>query len=335
MPEIVLTATADFDFASEEYRALFLRSPCSAFQHPDWLSPFYRILVPGHRVGSLIVIGRYVDTGALALVVPLVRRRTGRGTEISYAFLGVTDYALPVIDPAIAIADDGGLARDFLLALGRFDRLDIAPVRQEDCAMWRLLVPTRPAALGFGAHHVRLHPSPGIVPGRARKARRLAEQGPLRLDIAAADSIRQTMMAARRFRQGRFRDDPMQSETSFEFYVEVATRGERSGLARTYRLWCGDGLVAALFGLMHHRRFYYLVLGCDYPQYGRFSPGMIMFAKAMEHWSETGGEVFDFTIGDEAFKAGLGCERTPMRGFAQAGGVKARIAADLAERADA
>lgn len=323
MSEIVLTAATEFDFASDEYRALFLKSHCSPFQHPDWLSPFYRTLARDHRVEPLIVVGRRVGTGALALVVPLVRRRTGGGIAIEYAFLGVTDYALPVIDPVIVPADDGRLARDFVRALGRFDRLDIAPVRQDDLAAWRLLLPFQPAALGFGAHHLRLQSPPALTPGLARKARRLAERGPLKLDIAPPDEIRQTMTAARQFRRGRFHNDPMRGGASFDFYVEVAMRDR---LARTYRLWCGDDLAAVLFGLVQQRRFHYLVLGCDYPAFGRFSPGMIMFAKAMEHWFEGGGGTFDFTIGDEAFKSALGCERTPMHRFLLVGANKRRTA---------
>jgi len=331
MPEIVLTEAADFDFASEEYRALLRRSRCSPFQHPDWLAPFYRTLVRSHHVEPLVIVGRAIDSGVLALVVPLVRRRTGSGFAIEYAFLGVTDYALPVIDPATVAADDGRLARDFLQSLGRFDRLEIAPVRQDNLVAWRSLLPTGPAALGFGAHHMRLQSPPKSGPGLARKARRLAERGPLKLDIAPSDEIRQTMMAARRFRRGRFQDDPMQGEASFDFYVEVAMRDR---LARTYRLWCGDDLVAVLFGLVQGRRFHYLVLGCDYPRYGRFSPGMIMFARAMGHWFDGGGEIFDFTIGDETFKSALGCERTPMYRFVQIG-ARARIEPAMADRADA
>jgi CelD/BcsL family acetyltransferase involved in cellulose biosynthesis len=334
MTGIVLTAAASFDFASDEYRALFLRSHASAFQHPDWLSPFYRTLARAHAVEPVIVIGRRADTGALVLVVPLVRRWTGDGIAIEYAFLGVTDYALAVIDPALMPAEDRRLARDFLQALGRFDRLEIAPVRQDDLAAWWLLLAARPVALGFGAHHLRVRSSPARGRDLARKGRRLLERGPLQLEIAGPDSVRQMMVNARRFRQGRFRDDPMQSEAAFEFYVEVAARGQRSGLARSYQLRCGDDPVAVLFGLIHGRRFHYLVLGCDYPKFGRFSPGMIMFATAMDDWFAGGGEVFDFTIGDEPFKGALGCERTPMYRFSHVG-AKTRLAPELAECADA
>lgn len=39
---------------------------------------------------------------------------------------------------------------------------------------------------------------------------------------------------------------------------------------------------------------------------------MILFERAMDAWFAAGGEVFDFTIGDEPFKSALGCIRTPL-----------------------
>ena len=54
------------------------------------------------------------------------------------------------------------------------------------------------------------------------------------------------------------------------------------------------------------------MLGADYRNHGQYSPGAIMFDRVMEHWVDGGGEVFDFTIGDEAFKGALGCSRVPM-----------------------
>jgi len=323
--DIIFTVAPDFDFTSDEYRALLLRARCSAFQHPDWLVPLYR-LAERQRVEPFVVVGRRAGTGELAVVVPLVRRRTGAGIAIGYAFLEVTDYACPVADPLVA-GDRGALSKRFLHALGSFDRLEIAPVREDDLAAWAPLLPSAPAALGFGAHHVQRRVAPGAH--LARKIRRLGKYGALRLDVVEPGDIPAVMMAARRFRHGRFRADPVQVDPSFDFYVDVA----RSGLARVYRLSCGNDLVAVLFGLMLRGRFYYLVLGCDYANYKRFSPGMIMFARAMEDWFDSGGEVFDFTIGDEAFKSALGCVRTPMYGFALTG--SARAPARIAEHADA
>src|ERR1043165_10102973 len=95
---------------ADEYRALFLRARCSAFQHPDWLVPLYRLAVR-QRVEPFVMVGRHAHSGELAAVVPLVRRRTGAAIALGYAFLEVTDYACPIIDPLVADGDRGSLDR--------------------------------------------------------------------------------------------------------------------------------------------------------------------------------------------------------------------------------
>src|SRR5262245_65344642 len=88
--DVALSVEPDFDFGSDAYRDLYERSTCTAFQYPDWLQSFYRLLV-GRGVSPWVVTGRD-STGALQLVAPLIRRRSGGTTTIEYAFLGVTDY---------------------------------------------------------------------------------------------------------------------------------------------------------------------------------------------------------------------------------------------------
>jgi CelD/BcsL family acetyltransferase involved in cellulose biosynthesis len=73
--------------------------------------------------------------------------------------------------------------------------------------------------------------------------------------------------------------------------------------------------VAVLFGLIDKKTFRYVILACNYADYARCSPGLQIFDRAIAHWAGTGGDVFDFTIGDEPYKRELGCVSTPMFGF--------------------
>ena len=325
---LVLAASAGFDFESAEYRALVQRADCSAFQHPDWLTAFYAGLVPRTDVEPLIVVGRWTDTRGLALVAPLLKRKTGRSTVIEYAFLGITDYALPIVCPTLLAMPQGRaeLTRAFSQALGPHDVIRVAPVPHHGLTAWETLIGQRPMRLGFGAHEVTCDRSltdwrerTGSSRRRAdlrRKIHRLATAaGPLCFETVGHIGIRDAFAAARRFRVGRFEGDPLQQEQSFEFYVDVAMRGAVSGSSRTYRLSAGGEAVAVLFGIVHRDRFCYLVLGADYARYGKFSPGAIMFDRVMEHWFDGGGQIFDFTIGDEPFKAGFCCTRSPMHEF--------------------
>ncbi len=320
---------AGFDFSGPEYRALFRRAVAGAFQHPDWLAPFYRCLVERPDAEPLVVTGRDA-AGRLVLVVPLIRTRTDQALRIDYAFLGVTDYARPVIAPEVDLDREGpGLSARFLDALGPHDQLCIEPVRQDHAASWQALIDVAPETLAFGAHELACDAASADwrlrrfgrrkVAEIDRKAHRLAALGPVRLEVLAGAGIAAAMAVAQGFRHGRFAGDPLQEDRFLAFYAEVAQRGAESGLARTYRLTCGDATVAILFGLIEDRRFCYLVLGCDYAAFGKVSPGTLMFDRAMAHWFQSGGAIFDFTVGDEAFKTAFGCVRTPMLRFRRGG----------------
>lgn len=320
---IELESTAHFDFGSAEYRALFARAGPTAFQHPDWLTPFYRHLVRGPDIEPLIVVGRSSSSGELLMVVPLLRRRAGSLCRVEYAFLGVTDYACPILLPEIAPAvADERLPDRFRSAVGPHDVLRIEPVRQEHLAVWRLLTGAAPRPMDYGAHAVELGAPfrpwrKGNLGARRaaaldRKARRLAERGALRLDALTGKAIGDALVKARDFRKGRFPDDPIQQAPVLDFYRDVAMRGEAAGLARTYELSCAEGTIAVVFGLADGESYRYLVLGCDYAGYGKHSPGLVALDLAMAHWAESGGGVFDFTVGDEPFKAAFACRRTPM-----------------------
>jgi CelD/BcsL family acetyltransferase involved in cellulose biosynthesis len=316
---ITFEAVDRFDFGSKQYHRLFSQSRASAFQHPDWLAAFYSHMAPAHHAKPLVVTGRDTN-GELRLVVPLVRLADD---YIEYAFLGVTDYACPVIFDGARLEPDA--ERRFRDVLGPHQRLTIGPVHQDHLDQWRLLLEAEPATLDFGAHAVRYgfpyadwrRSNLGIRQAATldRKARRLFDVGGVRLELVPPEDVRAAMNAARDLRTGRFPGDPLQTAHGYEFYIDVATSGARSGLARTYRLMSTDGTVALVFGLIDGGCFRYILLACDYASYGRQSPGRVALDRVMAAWMNDGGTSFDFTIGDEPFKAGFGCSRTPMHEF--------------------
>lgn len=310
---IDLSVESSFDFGSAEYRELLAASNATAFQHPDWLGPFYRILVPTHGVEPHIVVGR--DAGALQLVLPLTRS----ATSVDYAFLDVTDYACPVMRPE-ALEAAGALPTKLRAVLGGAP-LTISPVHQEHVADWRMLLGVEPRQLSFSAHSLPVamsrsggrHFSARRRGDLARKANRL---GPLKLEGVHGGAIAQLFLEAQAFRRGRFENDPLQLDHGLEFYSEVATRGDLSGLSRTFRLSHEDRTLAMLFGLIDGSHFRYIILACDYARFADYSPGLLIFDRAIAGWADAGGEVFDFTIGDEPYKRELGCKPTPMFAFA-------------------
>jgi hypothetical protein len=113
-------------------------------------------------------------------------------------------------------------------------------------------------------------------------------------------------------RYSGFAGDLIQDDRVRDFYATVAVEAGDGRLAEIYRLDIGGAPAGYVYGLGHRGRFYYLLIGCDYENHGRASPGLVLYDRIIADWIGRGGDVFDFTIGDERFKADFGTETTPM-----------------------
>jgi CelD/BcsL family acetyltransferase involved in cellulose biosynthesis len=310
-----------FDFRTVEFARLYERSDATPFQHPLWLDRFYSLLAPYRAAEPFVVTVRDSASGELRLVLPLIRRQKSAVKLLETTDLGVSDYAVPVIQAGWAIPAD--LSEKMTAALPSHDLMRIRPIRSETVDHWRACLGGEPEALEFSAHAVALSTDycawrkQTLEPGFARyldrrKKRFLKERGAgLRL-LTGPDEIAKGMAMLRQRRAGRFEGDPIQEAPVAEFYTAVAVEGAAAGLARTYALTLGGEEIGHVFGLTHRGRFHYLLIGCDYERHGRHSPGLIAYDLIIEDWIEAGGTCFDFTIGDEPFKRDFGTSPTAM-----------------------
>lgn len=328
---IVWTRATQFDFESREYRTLVGRANVTPFQYPAWLSAVYSHLVGTNATKPLILVGRAAFSGSLIAIVPLLEKTKGGVRCIEYAYREVSDYACPIIDTSSVaqFATGPRLSNQFYEALGPFDRLTIEPVRQVDSAIWQMLLETPPTTLTFSSHAVR-YEKPYTAwrdenLGRSRrsqldrKKRRLAECGSLELRVLSAEETADALADAQRWRIGRFANDPLQCDAGFSFYREVARAGAQSGQCRTYQLRCDNIPLSLCLGLVAQTCYCFLVLACDYQQYGKFSPGLLTLDLAMADWASVGGGEFDYTIGDEPYKRVFRCNSTSMLKFVKTG----------------
>src|ERR1700716_2186830 len=116
-----------FDFLSEEYAALFGGSAATAFQHPLWLDSIYTRLAPAAAAKRLIIVLRYRATGALAMMLPLLRVRRGPIWTVEFADLRVSDYlALPCSAKVLSeVLGDAKACREIRRLIKPFDLLRI------------------------------------------------------------------------------------------------------------------------------------------------------------------------------------------------------------------
>lgn len=335
---IDISVENSFDFQSQQYRDLFDNSNATAFQHPDWLAVFYGELAPGRDANKLIIVGRHPDTGKLIFLLPLIRRKIRNVVLVEAADLGVSDYSAPVVrtDYIRELGLSDGLSKSISSAIGKYDLLRIKPIRDEARRLWSLFFNSPAHALGFSAHASTMQAPYETWRVEAfgkshckyidKKSRRFGKNVDISLDIVADNEIDDAIGFVQEQRMGRFEGDPIQQDIVRKFYTGVAKCQGPDGVARTYQLTADGKRVGVIFGLIHQQRYYYLLIGCDYQNYGKHSPGLIMYDRIMADWLTEGGKIFDFTIGDEPFKAKFGAQSTQMYEILHAGSLLGKIA---------
>ncbi|QDZ02943.1 GNAT family N-acetyltransferase [Nitratireductor mangrovi] len=338
----VVALEASFDFRTSEYARLFDQSDATAFQHPIWLDALYRQLAPRRGAEKVVVTGRDRETGELLFLLPLLRRRKSGVILLEATDLGVSDYAAPVCDRRFRA--EAGLAPDVRAVLPAFDTLRIRPVRGEHVAAWQFFLGGDAVRQDFSAHAVMLSPDFGAWRENAlapsfrkmldRKKKRFLKQDGASVRLLRDDGeLRDAIAAIARLRAGRFEGDLIQSGYVADFYARIAAEGSAAGLSRTYAIALGGEPIGFAFGLTHAGNFNYLLIGCDYDAHGRHSPGLILYDSMIEDWIASGGKIFDFTIGDEAFKKEFGTAETAIYEISDCATWRGRLArAGLAAR---
>lgn len=267
----------------------------------------------------------------MRFVLPLILRRVNGIDLLESSDLGVSDYAAPVVDRDWweNLGEKETLHRAVSSVLPSHDLMRLRPLRPEHVALWQTLMGGKARPLPFSAHATCLSPSMEMWRARAldpafdrylsRRRKRLFKQPDARCRILTMpEEITTAIAAIARLRAGRFSGDIIQSPAALRFYTQVAIEGAACGQARTYALELGGEPIGYTFALTRANQLHYLLIGCDYERHGRHSPGLVLYDAMIGDWIGQGGTEFDFTIGDEPFKADFGTVATPMSEIVEA-----------------
>lgn len=328
-----------FDFGSGEYTALFEQSSATAFQNPVWLAAVSELLVPEYGAEMATVTGRDQASGELVLLIPLVRRVIRGITIIEAADFGTADYAAPVVhdDWADQLLARNDLSAEIIGLLGRHDILRVKSARAEHTSLWEALLGSKMDRAEFSSHAVTLATPYSEWRKEAfgkshckyldRKTRKLDKSGNVAFELVSDPGEAETAIRdLARLRAGRFENDPIQQDIICSFYSRLALIGATSGFTRTYRYSLDGETMAIVFGTAHLGTYNYLLIGGDYDRFAKHSPGLLIYDRIMEDWLEAGGEVFDFTIGDEPFKAKFGTTPTAIYTVTKTASVAGKLA---------
>ena len=327
--QFVVAREDDLNFRGEEYAQLFARSTGSAFQHGTWLHQLYARLAPVHHARPRIITLRTEADGSLVGVLPFVYRRKGPTRVIEFADLGVSDYAVPVIDRdfVLALRHDTSLGARIRNALGAFDLLLVERSPEAEVPLSTLLRGARTHAHVYGAHPTRL--TPDVESWRtqlgARQVRhldkaykRLRSKGGYTFrsltDLAELDVL---LARLRAFRAARFGErgglDLFQDAEYFEFYRSVARESlEHGGPVLVQVFEVGGQPAAIALDLLESDRELYVITGYDFGGLRNYSLGLLVVDQIARAAIERGVSVLDMTVGDEPYKASFGAQRRPV-----------------------
>lgn len=300
----------------------------TAFQTFDWLSTWVETLGTEVAVRPLVVLVEEDGQPLMLIPLGLVRRRGI--TTITFLGGEVTDYHAPLVaeDWQQRLGPEGfaplwecilaALPRAGLLRLGQMPQ-DILGVpnpfaslpgaRPSDVAL-SLRLPGSVEAFRRGLRS-------NLAADTRRKRRRLSEIGAVEHAVARTpDELAEAVAAMAERKSRRFLEttgsDPFARPAFRAFYDRMSQCRPGDGQVQASVLRVGGEVVAAHWGMVHRGRFYYLMIGWSAGDWFRYSVGRILIDELIAAAIEDGLQVFDLTIGDEAYKSDWANERLTL-----------------------
>ncbi len=314
-----ISRLASFAQAEPAWRRIEEAGDLYVFQTFDWLAAWCETVGRAAGIEPVLICVDAGD-GEPLLLLPLGRQSLGWVTRLVWLGGVLSDYQAPLLGARWPAAADAALLRQ--LWIGVMEHAPDCDVihferQPETIAGRRNPFVDQPGARGGGtAHAARLDGAwPELYEKRVgrrrrasdrRKRRRLEERGELRLRLARspqeARAIVETMMAQKR---RRYREtgaaDVFAMPGVADFYRRLA--GDPGAALHAAALEVGGELLAAHCGLVHRGRFYWLMPSYTDGAARRYAPGRLLMQELLRWCVEQGLECFDFTGGDEPYKA--------------------------------
>ena len=317
MSESVLRG-AEAQSLDEDWRKLWeATSGALAFNHPDWLMPWWGTL--GKETEPYLAVVREGDE--LQGIAPLTRRQSTLGAILKPAGEGVSDYTdwlLP--DPCSSRSKVLTELADVILDQPDWIGMELSGWRNEADArelaqriaqsgahtrlLPGLICPFVSMPQGFDAYY-RSRGSQARYNVRSRE-RRLGQHGVVRYEHASFQDAPRVVEEAivlhsRRWQGQRTSTVFSSSAAGRAFYrasIPLAVQQRFGDLAT---LTLNGHVIASAIGFQIAEEYgYYLTAW--HPGYHPYAPGTLLLVHLMENASRQGARRFDFMLGDEPYK---------------------------------
>ena len=325
-PAYAVEIANSYEEVAARWEAMRRAGAALAFQSETWLSAWYAHVAPGERATPLLATIVDRQSGRDVAALPLARRVINGVGHIEFADSGLTDYNAPILGAPDDAIDGRALSYALRVALPAADTLRLRKMPE-------LIGASRnPLASASGARASRLHGNILEAPdawddwhfGLERTFRKEIERslrvferrGGIFRRVLDGDDAKRVFAELKRLQRARIAElgHPYILDTPHidAFYDQVLETGLKRGDVVLTSLEAGGEVVAALLGLVKDNRFVMVRLGVAGGDWKNCSPGRLMIERTMKHLHGEGRRIFDFTIGDYAYKRRLGAVETQL-----------------------
>lgn len=310
------------------WRRMESEGSCLVFQTYDWISCWYDTARLVSEAEPLIV-AVFRETAEPTWILPLCLHKKNNLRVVSFADLGVSDYAAPLIGRDAP--SDPKVIQDILEAV--FDALP--PCDLINLQKLPADVDGRPNPLmclpgleRFPAdcHGIRLcEPWPDLAKkimnrrlrsGVRNKREELRAHGEVAIKCYGSRDLGDHMEELLAIRNERFEAIGRSGMSSFwrTFYQILASREGRSYSPSITSLTVAGQTIATCFSLLRGKTNHVLLATFRMGKWEAFRPGIILFDDMLTTFGRQAGKdaYFDFTVGDEEYKRRMGSESHPL-----------------------
>lgn len=312
-----------------------------AFQNYDWLYNWYQ-WVGKKRQGSVcIAVISNAEQQPLYLFPFWIIKKHGL-KELQWLGGEVTDYMAPLPSKAANLSSNeefSAIWTALLQALPNFDYYQLVKqpelIHQHPNPM--LSQGAQEYAESYAAElkdswslYYESQVKKRIRADSRRQRKRLEEIAPLRFVIArTAEQVEQLTKAMITQKRRRYAEmgvtDIFDDEGYHTFFQTLGSSHGETGIVHLCALYCGETIIATHWGIAVQPRFYFLMPTYEGGDWKRFSAGRILLEELIQWCFNNQYEVFDFSLGDEAYKQEWCNLKMPLYETTGAGSLKGAL----------
>ncbi len=300
------------------------------FQTPEFLAALQETkLKTGDYRFSVGVFAEQGEEASPCMLLPLVRFQRGPIRVVGMPDFGLADQNAPVLGAGCRASRECRVAmiRAFFERLHDADIVDIHKLHGRIDALENPLNFMPETISQNSSLLLDLRDGEGsdnwcgksIYKKTRSKFRRLVKEGVSLVEAETPEERTELFKTLAAQRSDRFRQlgrkDSLEREDRADFYIRLAQMEASSSPFRAIALKCGEETVAAMVLMMSGSQATAVLVSIGDPRWHAFSPGMVLFAKAIEHAAQTGVRWFSFGTGQQEYKQRFGGVEQPSRRF--------------------